>query len=274
MAKKKIRLNEFYKLNVFSETEPKGVSILGLKGLIGGSIIGNVVGVIVLGYSFVKNNFNKLKLINNKEMIVSAREHSAFPSINVLHASIDSVQYTGVTLLIMHFFNTYSLGLYSYAYRIIQAPLGIIVNSYAQVFFQKSAEMHANNTKLNTLYKKTLKVFAIVGLPIFLIFGFWGREIFCFIFGSQWGESGYYVQLLTPWFFMNFLFSPMGQLPLILNKQKQVFSISIIGNSLILLSIIIGGTLFKSIEMSFILISITQFFYYSFLFYWFNKITK
>lgn len=150
----------------------------------------------------------------------------------------------------------------------------MIVSSYAQVFFQKSAEMHANGEKLNAFYRKTLKTFILMGLPIFLIFGFFGEEIFGFIFGNEWSESGFYVQLLTPWFFMNFLFSPMGQLPLILNQQKKVFGISIIGNSLILLSIIIGGLFYNSIEVGFILISITQFFYYSYLIFWFDKITK
>lgn len=274
MIKNKLNLKSLYQAIFTKNITPKGITEIGLKGLIGGLIIGQVIGVFVLMTSFARHNFKRLKWINKKEMKASALKHKAFPTINVMHASMDNVQSTGVTLLIMHFFSAYALGLYSYAYRIIQAPLGMIVSSYAQVFFQKSAEMHANGEKLNAFYRKTLKTFILMGLPIFLIFGFFGEEIFGFIFGNEWSESGFYVQLLTPWFFMNFLFSPMGQLPLILNQQKKVFGISIIGNSLILLSIIIGGLIYNSIEVGFILISTTQFFYYSYLIFWFDKITK
>lgn len=249
-------------------------SSLGLKGLIGGTIVGQVLGVVVLSYRFIKNYGGLLKEVQKTVIKKSMKRYKDFPTVNVLHASVDNIQSTGVSLIIVHFFTASILGLYSFAYRIIQAPLGMITNSYAQVFFQRSAEMHANGESINQLYKKTLKVFFLMGFPVFLLLAIFGQEIFSFIFGDEWTKAGLYVQILTPWFFMNFLISPMGQIPIILNKQKQVFLLSILGNSMIFLSICVGAVFFGRIEVGFILISVTQLCYYSYLLFWFNRITQ
>lgn len=257
-----------------STTKPAGSKASGAAGLIGGTIAGQFVGAIVLLYKFLRHSRGYLSQINKKKIRSSAGKYRDFPAVNVLHATIDNIQYAGVSILIVQFFNAYILGLYSYAYRIVQAPLGIITSSYSQVFFQRSAELHAHGQSINPLYKKTLRVFFLLGLPVFLVLAIFGPQIFAFVFGEEWRESGFYVQLLAPWFFMNFLISPMGQIPIILQKQRQVFLLSIIGNALILLSLIVGSKYFESIRISFLLISITQTLYYGYMLIWFNRLTK
>lgn len=249
-------------------------SILGLTGLIGGAIVGQMIGVGVLLFKFLKKSGQHIKDIKKAVIRKNIKRYKDFPTINVLHASVDNVQFTGVSIVIVHFFSATVLGLYSFAYRMIQAPLGIITSSYSQVFFQRSSEMYANGQSINPLYRKTLKWFFLFGLPVFLLLAIFGQELFGFIFGDEWAEAGLYVQILTPWFFMNFLISPMGQIPIILNKQKQVFLLSLIGNSLLFLSILVAGAFFDSIEVGFILISVTQAFYYGYLLLWFNRITQ
>tara|TARA_B100001113_G_C21108420_1_gene622013 strand:- start:1960 stop:2433 length:474 start_codon:yes stop_codon:yes gene_type:complete len=156
----------------------------------------------------------------------------------------------------------------------VQAPLGIVTSSYSQVFFQRSAELHANGESIHPLFLKTIKVFLLIGLPVFFVLGIFAPYIFGFVFGDEWRESGTYVQILAPWFFMNFLLSPMGQIPIILNKQKEVFLYSVIGNLMILMSIAVGGFFFNNALVSFGLVSTTQVIYYMYMLLWFSKITK
>ena len=276
ISKNEIKLEN---LPAFLVDSPKNIesvkaSKLGVKGLIGGTIIGQLIGLLVLSYNFFKYSFESVKKIDKSKFKWSVRKYKDFPTINAFHALIDNIQSSGVSLMVVYFFNAHVLGLYSYAYRMIQSPLGMITSSYSQVFFQRSAELYANGEKVFPLFKKTLKIFILIGLPVFLVLGIFAQDIFAFVFGEEWRESGLYVQILAPWFFMNFLLSPMGQIPIILNKQKEVFMYSVIGNLMILMSIAVGGFFFNNALVSFGLISITQVIYYGYMLLWFSKITK
>lgn len=249
-------------------------SSLGVKGLIGGTIVGQFIGLVVLSFNFFKFSMQNVKAIKKYGVKASVKRYKDFPKINTMHALIDNIQSSGVSLLLVSFFNAYVLGLYSYAYRMVQAPLGIVTSSYSQVFFQRSAELHANGESIHPLFLKTIKVFLLIGLPVFFVLGIFAPYIFGFVFGDEWRESGTYVQILAPWFFMNFLLSPMGQIPIILNKQKEVFLYSVIGNLMILMSIAVGGFFFNNALVSFGLVSTTQVIYYMYMLLWFSKITK
>lgn len=276
ISKNEIKLENLpaFLIDTPKNLESVKASKLGIKGLIGGTIIGQLIGLLALSYNFFKYSFQSVKSIDKSKFKWTVRKYKDFPTINTFHALIDNIQSSGVSLMVVYFFNAHVLGLYSYAYRMIQSPLGMITSSYSQVFFQRSAELNANGEKVFPLFKKTLKIFILIGLPIFFVLGVFAQDIFAFVFGDEWRESGTYVQILAPWFFMNFLLSPMGQIPIILNKQKEVFLYSIIGNILILLSISIGGFFFNSALVSFGLVSFTQVIYYGYMLLWFSKITK
>jgi hypothetical protein len=73
---------------------------------------------------------------------------------------------------------------------------------------------------------------------------------------------------------MNFIVSPVSQLPVIVGKQKQVLFFSIVGNSMILISILIGGLIFKDIITGFVILSSGQVVYLTVVMAWIYKISK
>lgn len=250
-----------------------GYSIQGAFGLIAGQVIGQFLAAFLL---VIKTPINEWKLImraKSDELKKQAILYKDFPLLNSSQVFVDMLQNTGVIWAISNFFSAGVLGFYSFTFRILKAPLGLIGSSTAQVFYQVASEKYANGEDIVKLVSKTLKHFTLLAVPVFSIIMIFGPEIFAFVFGENWREAGEYAQILSPWLFMNFLISSVSHVPLIVNRQKQGFYIGLVGNVLILLSVISGGLL-HDIKTGFILLSTTQVIFLSGVIWWYLRISK
>jgi O-antigen/teichoic acid export membrane protein len=80
--------------------------------------------------------------------------------------------------------------------------------------------------------KRTLLTLLALSVPPFLLIMAFGEELFAFVFGDNWGVAGIYAQIMSVWLMLNFLISPLSSLPLILNKSKHFFLMSIVGSGM------------------------------------------
>jgi hypothetical protein len=67
-----------------------------------------------------------------------------------------------------------------------------------------------------------------------------------FVFGDQWLESGKLSEIMAPWLMLNFISSPLTIIPLVLEKQKTFFFISISGSILQVAGFLILPNLFNA----------------------------
>jgi O-antigen/teichoic acid export membrane protein len=250
-----------------------GVSKLGVLGLIGGHVCGVLISNTVLLYRFLKNDRSLLKQTNKAERRSVAKEYRTFPKVNMAHALSDKVQGISLPFIMLYFFAEKMFGFYSYTVRIVRAPLGMVSSSIGQVFYQKGAEQYNQQGDISKLVVATMKKTAMIGIPCLLILVFFGPDLFAFIFSDEWRVSGEFAQILAPWLILNFIVSPVSQVPLIVNKQREAFLLSLLGNGLIVLSIIIGGLL-QDVKLGLAILSITQVFYYIWIIIWTVKIAK
>ena len=202
------------------------------------------------------------------------KTYENFPKINSLHAMGDEFKNIGVNTTISYVFSDVVLGFYSMTFRVLRAPLTVIGNSFGQVFFQKAAEMHGKGESIELLIKNTVKKLTIIALPIFLVILFFGPDLFAFVLGDNWRVSGEYTQYLTPWIFLNFVIAPVQQVAIIMNKQAKIFLLSIIGNVLIVGSILMGGFIFDDIKTGLLMLSLLQVFYYLYIYLWIKSLAK
>ena len=257
-----------------SSSVPTGVSSVGLGSFIVSYLVGFTLSFVYLLTGFLKKDSSVLKEIKMKKMKELAKKHDKFPKINSLHALTDELKNGGVTFIISYLFSDIILGFYSMTFRVLRAPLSVIGNSFSQVFLQKAAAMHANNENLLPLIKTTVKKLSLIALPIFIPILLFGPHLFSFILGGDWVIAGEYAQYLTPWLFLNFVVSPVLQVAMILEKQKEIFMLALIGNLIIIVSILMGGYFFNDITKGFILLSFLQLFYYYFLYKWVLNISQ
>lgn len=253
-----------------------GFSSWSFNGLVTGNIVGNAAALLYTYFSTKRKNEISLsvKEFNNSEMKLLAKKYSDLPMVNGVHALTDNLQSTGVVFVISALFGSVALGLYGNTMRILQAPVTMIGSSFSIVFYKEASEKVAAKLKITKLLRTTIITLALIAFPVFLTIMLTGPSLFAFVFGETWRQSGVYAAILSPALFMNFISSPVSHLPVILNRQRQFFMLSLIGNVLILLSITAGSFLFHEIKNGLILMSVTQVLFYGFLLCYFYSISK
>ena len=249
-----------------------GFKKIAFSGLVIGQITGQLFSLIPVINGFIKKDRIALKHINKKDIKEVAKIYSEFPKINSLHAFTDILQLTGVSFLISYFFSEMILGFYSRTFRILQVPASFIGGSISQVFFQKASIIYNDRGDLKQAVKKVLFSLSLISIPIFTLIMIFGPEIFSFVLGKNWRIAGEYARILSPWICLNFIISPVSQIPLIVNKQKQVLLFSLLGNGIILFSIFYGGFFAHNIKSGLILLSSLMVLYYIVLSFWIIKI--
>jgi len=250
-----------------------GLASIKSAGLILGQIFGYFFGMLVMLFKFLQKDRKQLKEITISEMKSVATTYQDFPKINTFHAFCDVLKQSGEVFLLSYYYLKEQVGLHSRTLRLLFAPSALLGAAIGQVFYQRASEVYQNNGDLKNLVKKVMGLLFVISLPAFLAVAIWGDDLFAWFLGENYRIAGVYGRYLTPYLFLSFIVSPISQLPLIVNKQKQAFLLSLCGHSLYLLAIIIGG-IYRDILLGFTFLSIFLSIYYLFLILWFIKISN
>ena len=244
----------------------------GSIGLLVGAILGNGISVVIFFKEMYKDIKEQSGYISKRKMKEIAFSYREFPLVNSFQSISDMLQINGIIYFIIYFFNSFIIGSFSYALRILQAPMNLLGSAMAQIFYQQASELKNNGENLKDIVKKTMIKSALTGLPIFLTIIFFGPQLFAFVFGETWREAGVYARILSPMLFFDFIRSPVSQVPLIIGRQKRLFSISLIGNFILIISMLYGGIFVHDIVKGLLMFTVLQSLYTIILLRWFYKI--
>jgi len=240
----------------------------GTMGLISAQVFGNLASALYFIVRFLKTGPGKLRQISRQEIRKMAASYAEFPRVNALYIFADTAQYSGISFLIASFFSNMLLGFYSRTFRILTVPLSFIGSAISHVFFQKASVIYREQGNLRRFGIQTLLGTALAGLPIFVVVMIWGPDLFAFVLGQPWRPAGIYARILSPWIFMKFITQPLSQIPMIVNRQKELFLFSLASILLIFGSLIYGGLVADDLIIGFYLISISQVLFSLVLIYW------
>jgi len=122
----------------------------------------------------------------------------------------------------------------------MQTPLLLVSSSTRAVFYQKASKMYANGDDIYPLYlKTTLGLLKLFIAPLIIIL-FFGEELFVFVFGQGWAESGLIAQIAIFWFLFGFISPPTTVMFNIYGLQRIRLIIQIITLGFRVLSIYLG----------------------------------
>ncbi len=250
-----------------------GVAKAGSYGLILGYILGQVVAALVLSWDTLLHLRDIRKEITRKEIMENAKKYKNFLKINTPHAFVDSLQNNGIIYLIMYFFSKLILGSYSFAIRVLKAPVGLIGNAIYQVFYQKATEALKGGQEIQPLVGRIYRNLFLIGFPVFFLLFLFARPVFTFVFGEEWRISGEIAQILMPWIFLNFIANPVSCIPIIMNKQKEAMFITFVDITFKVIAIIIGG-INNDFKLAFIIMSVSCSSLLIFALFWYYRIAK
>ncbi len=244
------------------------------SGLVYGYVTSQAVSaitIIMISAYHIIEAFSKWKTPVIIKLII---HYKGFPGFNSLHAFADMLQNSIINYLINLFYGQAALGLYSMAYRVLRAPLGIIGSAISQVLYQNMSENYNNGNGNALVFDKTVKYTAYFSLPLFLIMAAIAPTTFALILGEEWREAGWYVIYLTPLFLITFVVSPMSHLPNITRYQGRFlfFVTGINVWSLIAFSLL--SVSLQSIYYSLLIYSLTWMIGYFLVLNWFHTLSR
>jgi len=181
----------------------------GALGLISGQLLSQIFANWKLLQNIITNRelLSQISLVNIKKQ---AKEYINFPKFSIWGVLANTLSIHFINILISTFFSVITLGFYSLVQRILGMPSALIGGSIGQVYFQKATE--DKNIKGNSLsiFLKTVKKLALIGLLIFGFLYFTVEDIFSIIFGEKWRIAGVYAQVVIPFFYIRFISSAVS----------------------------------------------------------------
>ena len=252
-----------------------GFAGFGALGLWLGNFAGFLIVILFFAILFFlryRDTVGHLEFSTQKRL---AHTYQYLPLTNMPQVIVDMVQVYGIIFLLQTLYSSEVLGWYSLSQRLLQAPMFLIGTSICQVFYKDASEKYIMDGDITGLLRKTIKMSAIVALPVLVVMLTIGPWLIALIFGLSWKESGIISRILAPWFFFDFIRSSVSYTPLIIGKTRQMFYITMIGAILMVIAITAGGLLIGNSHISFILLSVLLSIYCVSVIWWiFNSVNK
>jgi O-antigen/teichoic acid export membrane protein len=218
----------------------------GYIGLILGTLIGLFVSVIFFFKDFkFSNTAYKIKSRSPRNFLL-AKEYVDFPKVNLPHTMMDLGKDLTIALILWELYGQTEFGLFNHTYQMLRLPLVLIGTSIGQVFFQRCAEKINKGENVLSVAVASVRTLALLSLVPFAVVFFFGEDLFALVFGESWREAGVYAEIMTPWFMVNFITSPISSLPLILRKQRSFFFLAMFGTAMMIATLFIPKMYFDA----------------------------
>lgn len=205
-----------------------GVFHFGVIGLIISHLVGSATAVIVFIREYLRNKTTKGFERSGAKMKVLAKNYRDFPAVNLPHTLIDNGRELLIAFFVVEFFDQAIFGSYDHSFRMLKLPLVLIGASMGQVFFNRCSANFSEKKAIYPLLRRTTLILTGLSIVPFSIIFFFGEEIFVFVFGAQWADSGQLSEIIAPWLMINFIASPISTIPLVIGKQKLFFWLGLI----------------------------------------------
>jgi len=224
-----------------------------LNGLVIGKVLSDIFALLILIQFHIKKQTLQLKYISKRRLKANIKRHENFPKYQSLSTLINSFSQNIPLLMFTSLFSPAISGFYSLTYRAMQTPMLLVSSSTRAVFYQKASKMYSNGEDIYPLYlKTTLGLLKLFILPLVVIL-FFGEDLFIFVFGKQWAESGLIAQIAIFWFLFGFISPPTTVMFNIYGLQRIRLIIQIITLGFRVLAIYLGYYIYDSYIVSLVL---------------------
>lgn len=212
-------------------------------GMICGHLLGQGVAAFHLFVRMLREDWRYLyHHIHIGEMRAMGRRYKRFLIYSTPSALCDNAWAAMPSLLLAFFFGSSVSGYYALSFRTLSLPLSVIGGSLAQAFLpeaQRAKQANRLAKAAETMFHTLLRL----GTTPLLLLAFVAPDLIALVFGKGWYISGEYIQWLSPWLLLSFLYSPMSNLFIVLERQREFMMLNIVALFMRLAALIGGGLL-------------------------------
>jgi len=241
-----------------------------------GLLIGHFLGVLAPLVHFLgSKRFSKAIISGFRQSTAGLwKRYRDFPLINTTHALSDEAKNLALFAIISIYYGEVVLGLFGLMIRYLRVPIDLLGSSLGSVFMQNAAQRLNEEKSVSRMVTRIVIVMAGIGIVPFGSIFFFGEELFAWFFGDDWTRAGKFAAIISPWLFANFIISPVSSLPVLLNRQKTFFLISLIMNGCVVAAMLVMSESGSSIEKVLQTITFVHLLFLVVLLGWFLKISK
>ncbi|MEZ9927502.1 lipopolysaccharide biosynthesis protein [Vibrio breoganii] len=228
------------------------------------STISNALLALLLVFKIRKNNDKKICKVPVKtsDVIVIAKKHADFPLYRAPQVFINAISQSFPVIVLASFFGPVVAGYFTLARSALMAPVGLIAQSVANVFYPRITEAARNKEKVTNLLVKATGTLLLVSLVPFAVIIIFGQEVFELVFGGEWSGAGQYAQWISVWLFAVFISRPCISAIPTLSMQKEFLVFEIVSFALRTIAIYIGAVMYADALASVVYYSLTSFILY------------
>lgn len=212
-------------------------------GFVMGDLLAKPITTFSLLGKSIRKNSPELLNISISQICAVAKEYKNYPIYHLPANSLIALStQLPVYLLVLHF-DSATVGHFSLASSLINAPTQIIGVAFAQVFFQKASEtFHANPILLGTITKRFFKRLIYVAVLPFSTIVVFGDLIFTAVFGSNWELAGTFASYLSIMAYMNFISASISTLFRVMRHEKLKFYLILSGAFFLVAGLLVSLT--------------------------------
>jgi len=196
-----------------------GVIIKSGTGLIFADILGRALSIFIIAK---QNSFYKRIFVFKKHRkIALLKKYKNFPRFEMA-ASLFNVSSFQTPIIVIPFLFT-SEGLvaqYFIVYRVLMAPVSVIGTAVLEVFKNKAQDEFRDAGNIRPLFIKTGVALFLIGIFPTIILVIYAPDLFAFILGEPWRESGVFAQLLAPMVLFRFVSAPLSYVLIVREKLR------------------------------------------------------
>lgn len=196
------------------------------SGLVFGYLLGFLVALAYMGKRAIAVAFGKLATRPWRQLWQTAHAYRSYPVYSTWEAIANAAAIHVPVLMIAIYLDAAEAGYLAIAMYVMQAPISLFGSAVGQAYLGNAVNEY-RYTRLYSFTKGVVKHLFLVGsLPIFLI-GVLSPLLFPLIFGEPWLRAGWLVLWMMPWFFLQFLVSPVSMALHIAGAQKSAMCMQI-----------------------------------------------
>jgi O-antigen/teichoic acid export membrane protein len=245
---------------IFQAAWSVGLGVAGAAplGLASSLAAGRAAGMVGLGFGGLTSTWGQPRSLWLRIRIVW-RRYKRFPLVVAWARLVNGIGLQLPVLLVGALYGSVALGLLALTLRVLASPVGMVADATSQYFESTFASRLRNQEGGLFRMVVTLSIrLALVGAIPTLAIAVFGRQLYEFVFGAQWGIAGDFASIVVVGYFVQLIVSPTSKALNLLQRQGAQLSWDIARAIAVGGSIVLPASLGMSIEVTLVTLTAAQ----------------
>ncbi len=173
------------------------------NGLFFGQVIAQAVAISHMLYKLPIQLFQTTK----QNLLAVSKAYRSFAVFSSPAAILNILATSMPVFVISAFDGQQATGYFGNAYKLTYLPMSMLSLAVGQVFFERIARIKSQKENASKMAHQLLNTLFFIGIIPVIIMLVWGDQIAPLILGSQWKETGVFIQIMILFYFTMFLTS-------------------------------------------------------------------